>query len=535
MLAAALALAALLAAAGPFFLCMGPTVDSSFFDVCARTIIRNGVVYRDVFLHGPPGMVWTQTAVRAVLGWSTGALRAADLAFVGAIVGLLVAGFLPRATTAGRVWAAVAMLAFYLSRSQWSHCQPDIWMLLPAVAALRLRCDSVEALEAGRRPSAARAIAEGVCWGAAALFKPFVAAPALCCWAAGVTSVGRVRRRPWAAVGADLALIALGGCLALALAALAVWRTGDMPSFVAEVFGPWNREYFETGSRWPLRLLRAVREPFPWSLVHFAALPVAVRLIWRRPQDDLRRVLLAAFYLGWFAQANFVQRQYEYQLVPPIILGICLLAGEVRGTALAIVAAAVALAATVARFPLQEAAERDLWLRCVRQGSTPGVRNALRTEDATTPDWLALAEVAEHLRDLRVRDGELTCYSLAAVPLYLQLDVQPSTRFVLLWSALTDFPDHRAEIGSELAASRQRYVVNDLVLLGFTPSQARALGGGRALPRPDELPGELAGYFPWTEPMVFRRGRYVVHEVRPNPGGAATPRLWWSGVAGESR
>lgn len=531
---AGLALAAFLIAAGPLFLCTGPTVDSSFFDVCAQTISRGGILYRDVFLHGPPGMVWAQTAIRAVFGWRSEILRAADLALVVAAVGLLVTGFLPvRTGAAGRIWVALAMLVFYLSRTEWSHCQPDVWMLVPALAALRLRCRSVQALASGGTVSAVADIAEGVCWGLAVLLKPFVIVPAVCCWLAGVALLGRGRRLPWARLGADLASVLFGVGVVLGLAALCLWQSDDMPYFVPAVLGPWNREYFETGSPWPLRLAKVVRQLYPWSLVHLAALPLAGYLVVRPPGASGRRVLLAAFYLGWFVQANFVQRQYDYQLVPPILLAMCLLAREARLRPLAAPAIAAVIVFAVVRFPLYRQAERDLWLRCVRQGSTAQVRNALGQEDAAVPDWVALEEVAGFLRARPVGDGELTCYSFAAVPLYAQLDVRPSSRYVLLWSALSYFPGHREQIGRELAAGPQRFVVNDLQLLGFTPEEARTLGGGRALPRPEQLPGELAGYFPWTEPMIFRRGRYVVHEVRPRASGPSVPlKLWWARALG---
>src|SRR5262245_24738595 len=131
-----LVLALLLLVGLPLHLCMPLWCDCQMFDVCAR-ILPRGVVYREVYYFAPPGMLFAQTAVRELFGWRSEALRLADLLIVGAEVALLAGLVLPPPRQAGgRVWVACLFLFFYLGTTEFSHGQPDVWMLLPALAAL---------------------------------------------------------------------------------------------------------------------------------------------------------------------------------------------------------------------------------------------------------------------------------------------------------------------------------------------------------------------------------------------------------------
>src|SRR5207248_9498714 len=98
-----------------------------------------------------------------------------------------------------QVWTAVLLFAFYLSSSEWGYCQPDTWMLLPALAALHLRQRQAAAMIEQPLPARRRAalsLLEGVCWASACLFKPFVALPALLAWLA-VAALTRGSGRGW--------------------------------------------------------------------------------------------------------------------------------------------------------------------------------------------------------------------------------------------------------------------------------------------------------------------------------------------------
>jgi len=42
----------------PLFLAMPLWVDPITFDILARQVLRGDVLYRDIFAHGLPGMIW---------------------------------------------------------------------------------------------------------------------------------------------------------------------------------------------------------------------------------------------------------------------------------------------------------------------------------------------------------------------------------------------------------------------------------------------------------------------------------------------
>ena len=168
--AAWVGLVALLAVNLPAFLCLGLDSDTLMYDVCARRVLAGDVHYRDLLETNFPGIVWLHMLVRSVVGWSSEALRAVDFAVVAASVWLLTR-WLPRAAPGWvRVFAATALLGFYLTRSEWCHCQRDTWMLLPALAALALRARQAGRLaqpDAGLLARVGWAVAEGALWAAA--------------------------------------------------------------------------------------------------------------------------------------------------------------------------------------------------------------------------------------------------------------------------------------------------------------------------------------------------------------------------------
>jgi hypothetical protein len=158
-----------------------------------------------------------------------------------------------------------------------------------------------------------------------------------------------------------------------------------------------------------------------------------------------------------------------------------------------------------------------LWARCWREGSTPELRDRLALLPPTysgTTGWRELARVADFLRAEGVADGEFTCLSGCTHPLYLELGLEPSTRFHQAGAAVRYFPSHAEQIRAELAASRSRYVVDDLAADTLTRAQAWEEVPGNPLALPPNFPPDLLGTYPWYEPLAFRAGRYVVHRVR---------------------
>ena len=74
----------------------------------------------------------------------------------------------------------------------------------------------------------------------------------------------------------------------------------------------------------------------PWSLIHAVSVPVALYSLWRarfwRTNDlgsDERRLmnraLLSALYLGWLAEATFLQNPFPYAHAPALILALAVL------------------------------------------------------------------------------------------------------------------------------------------------------------------------------------------------------------------
>jgi hypothetical protein len=114
--------------------------DATLHSVAARTIADGGAHYRDVFETNPPGFGWALYAVRGVFGTSDAALRAADLLVVALVsAGLLWWARRAGASGAGVAWGAAAACAFYPFTHEFNHVQRDVWMMLPAGAAIALR------------------------------------------------------------------------------------------------------------------------------------------------------------------------------------------------------------------------------------------------------------------------------------------------------------------------------------------------------------------------------------------------------------
>ena len=322
-------LLALVAVNLPGFVCMGLDSDILMYDLCARRVLAGDVHYRDLLETNFPGIVWAHMVVRSLAGWRPEVLRAADLAIVVMSVWLLTR-WLPRGGPAwGRVATAVALLAFYLSTSEWCHVQRDIWMLLPALVALHLRSRQAERLNRSEGRLVGWAALEGALWAAACWIKPFVAVPALVVWL--VSAREGWRPAGWRRLATDFAGMLVGG-LAVGAAGVGwlVW-TGAWPAFY-EVMFVWNREYFTHnvhGADSKMAPVWFAVRFFPWILIHLFAVPLAVAAVWRpgKPVPPL----LAACYLGWLLQAVVLQHLFDYVHVPPLLLGLTVLAADALG------------------------------------------------------------------------------------------------------------------------------------------------------------------------------------------------------------
>jgi hypothetical protein len=357
--------------------------------------------------------------------------------------------------------------------------------------------------------------------------------------------------------------------------------TGAWPHFL-DVFLNWNPAYL-TGllTTTPERLIYTTYSFAPWNLLHFVAVPLALLAffearLWSRRSGDPKRIwtsprlywpteteraanaraFLAALYVGWLAQVVLFQKPFEYAQVPLLLLAMAIVAthrwafGFLYLIWFALVGAILnipALATPVKnldpqfpqirleRHPLTDPRVAALLPRCYREGSTPEIRDRLGhyTETHWGTHWVELGEVADSLRAIEppLGHGELNCWHDTTHPLYLMLDLDPATRYMHYGTALGirslgDWTKKR--IAKEVAESRQRYVVSDLMRMTWDPALARAPGaGGDPTRLPDWFPAAERGKYPWNQPIVHRSGRYLVHKVERPLGEIDIPD-WYS-------
>jgi hypothetical protein len=499
-------LAAWLVVQLPAFLCMGPEVDPNMYDVVARRVLKGDVHYQDLLETNFPGIVWVHMAVHTLFGWSTVTLRVVDVALVGLSVGLLMS-WLPRSIPArGRIGVAAVLFAFYFSTTEWCHCQRDIWMLPVCLVGLGLRCRQVERLT-GRDRSCRLfpwAVLEGAVWATACWIKPFAFVPGLTCWlitARHATIAPGTGRR----LAADLAGLLAGGLAVGGLGAAWLVATGAWHPFLDVMFG-WNREYFasdRSGGSTTLTVLTFAYRFFPWFLVHLVAVQLAMKALLARRGSGTVQSLRGGFYLAWLLQSFLLQHFFDYVQVPAVLLGVVILAAEAGekmnrlGGWLIILFLVLCTTWRGVGLTTDRAA---VWAECVRDGSTPAAK--YRTSLLRSIHWEDLDRAADFLRRQGVRDGEVTCFTASTISLYNDLDVRPSTRFLLLDIHLDIFVSRRDEILTSLAQSRQKYLVCD-VSRGEMKPLAEVLDG-------DAVSGPQAAL---KERLVFRSGDIVVFRL----------------------
>ncbi len=579
----------ILVASVPLFLVMPPWCDVTLYQMAARNILRGGVHYRDIFDTNLPGFVWVMAALRLAFGDSYAAMRAVDLVVIGAAVGVL-CGWVRRCGGSGYAvaWLVAAAALFYPFTSEFSHLQRDPWMLLPAALAARLRLARV--YDAGSQRRHGRfAILEGFLWGAAVWLKPHVVVPAFVVWA--VSAVFLARYEPRRTVATDFVGLLLGGLLAGIPGVVWLVASGAWPHFL-DVFLNWNPAYLADSGPVGGRFQTTFVCFRPWSVLHYAALPLAALALWEArvwsrgvgepatvprsrwwylPAADERtacaRALLAALYLGWMAQAVVLQKPFDYVHVPLLLLGFAVVASQrwCFGLAYLVWFVAVGILVNVAethpateptiraidpadplarfeKHPLADRAVMKCWPRALSEGSSPELRDRLGqyTNIHCGTRWVELNDVANYLRSVEpgIGPGELNCWHDSTHPLYLMLDVDPATRYMHYGTAFginelgAPAPGERTkreQIADAVRASRQRYVVSDLLRATWDRDAPYKPGSWRAGdPLPVWIPEVERRKFPWNQKVVFRSGRYVVHEVdRTKPLGVIRVPDWY--------
>src|SRR5262245_20239518 len=355
----------------PLFLCMPPWADVTMYDVAARTVMRGGTLYKDVFDTNWPGGIWVQTMVRSAVGWRYDTLRAFDLLVVSAALFLLVEwlGEIGAGATA-RIWSAVAVYAYYLFQPESVHCERDVRMLLPVLLALRLRRRRMHFIDRSALRTAAVATVEGMLWAWAIWIKPFAIIPAVVCWLV-VMRAAVAADIPTSVPAADAAGLFVGGAIVGAAGVGWLTHTGALPYFT-DVMLRWTPDYASHAYGLTDRsrmLLLSSGAAMPWILVHVAAAPAAFVLLKGR-----RGRLLGALYWSWLLQAALVQpRLHEYVVASMLLiaipigaaLGIGALPDRARPAAIAF-----ALALMAFRHPLFRTDRLALWPTAVADGNT---------------------------------------------------------------------------------------------------------------------------------------------------------------------
>src|SRR5262249_36748989 len=157
-----------------------------------------------------------------------------------------------------------------------------------------------------------------------------------------------------------------------------------------------------------------------------------------------RLPLLAAFYLGWFLQANFIQRQFEYHVLSALLLAWAVVLGWVASwrPRLPLAAAVAAAGVWLAADPPPVGAHRpSVWAAGWPPKAPDRLKDRLssnHTVGRTT--WQDLRGVMRYLQQHHAGDREVTCWHFSAIPLYTELRLEPSTRFVFPGQRIADFP-----------------------------------------------------------------------------------------------
>lgn len=519
-------LAIFLAWSVPLFACAPVWPDVTFYDVCARNLLEGGVHYRDVFDTNLPGMPWLHALVRALFGYGTVPIRLVDVAVVGAMGWLLARRLraldLPAIV---RPWLIALVFYFYFSISEFNHVQRDSWMLLPILAAFAVRswnAARMNSLDVARKSGFGVALLEGLLWGAAIWIKPFAIVPAATCWLVTAARMARDPVRGWRAVLVDGSGLLLGGLIAGGLGVSWLVASGAWPAF-RECFFDWNEEYVRFDNLHLKALAPLLKLP-PWGGVHLFALPAAAWMVFSglvvRTVDadesasakSHERARFGALYLGMLLQTILLQRGFDYQFVPDCMLGLAILAAlPWKASRFAWAAAVAAVVVGAAWHPMFQPARGQNWWRCLKSGTSPQMRDNLAL--TTRIRWQDLARVKDWLKGQHLRSGELTCFDWKTSSLFVDLGLQPSTRYVGINFVWEGFKGHRQQILQELLTSRQKFIVVDLTQAGLSDAHAEEYSAGRPLALPPAMTPAARQLYPFSEPIVFRAGRYTVHRV----------------------
>lgn len=516
----------------PIFVQQTLTPDTVLYDLQARCLLNGGVLYRDVLEPNLPGIVWVHAIVRSVIGWSSPAFLTFDILIV-ATIGWLLGGVAtsgvecPRTKQITRAATILAVMLFYLGTSEWCHCQRDIWMLLPCLLALTIRIKVLRVEHSAR--GFLLSVAEVILWAAAFWIKPFVAIPAI-----AVLLISRRFLPSFRDWSIQTLAVLVGGLLTATVGICWMIQNGCWPHFV-DTLTNWSGDYFQAGrSRWTWERYVSHAARFqPWILLHVVALFLSVKTLRSRPRtgDDIASSLMVAFYLGWIAQAFFLQQLFDYIHVPGILLALTLcirsafaisasggrqpsgkttprVAANLNNLTYAAVIAFTLLAVAVS--PMFRWHRQRCWLPCVQAlfGTPLSAEFKDQIVQIPFPRWSEFQPLLDHVREAEIANQTLMAYNGNLIHLYPELGFQPATRFVYLDVLARSFPGHRDEMIAAVEKSHVQYVVSDLREDGFDEE----IPGDPLLPT-SLVERQATLCFPYNQTAIFRSGGYVLFRI----------------------
>ncbi len=512
----------LLIALGPLFLRLPVTNDAVLYDLEARWMKEGVLPYRDIVEANFPGVLVIHSLTRSSLGESNEALRVIDLTIVCTMLVLMLVCVV-KGTGSYRFggWSAVFGLLFYLSLSEWCHCQRDIWLLLPAVGGCLLRI-----LQVQRQATATstkifvHSLIEGCIWGLGIWLKPHLLIVCVVVWVMSIFMI-----QGWKRKAIDGAGLLAGGVIMGAIGLWSLMRLEALEAFLVSL-REWNPGYLEARSQnWTLARYKVMNIILaPWTLLHLVAIPLSLLSVSRfllkpaaRNDQVFVRALLSAVYLFWLLQAHFLQHLFDYVHIPAILLSIGVL-GVHAGQYRLLRSPAVLLPLILLglwRSPFTDANQMRLWKPATQGDLTPAETDSLAR--LPNPKWEDLAEIESFLRDQNVHERDVLMFNSDLVTLYWNLNLTSPTPYVYLFELQNYFPERKELIDAAMISGPQKFVVTDLVSCGMPTRSAEEIGAeGPLAPPPGYTRANLKAY-PWSEPVVFRSGRYLVHRVRTEP------------------
>jgi len=300
----------------------------------------------------------------------------------------------------------------------------------------------------------------------------------------------------------------------------------------------WNPRYLAAGrENWVLPRFEAmIWRMQPWYWFHLIALPLALSELLQLIRASLAtsqrsettqfmhaprmvRAAIAATYLATLAHVFLLQHLFDYVHAPAVMLAIVVvglwLSQPHRSPHWRLAVVVFGLIATI-QSPLLKPHRVRLWWSCLTQPSSARLQDKLAM--LPNPHRVHLERVAEFLSNNNPDGDKVNVLNSDLVSLYSRLGLRPPTRFVYMWELFLYFPQQRNAIMSELSKSGHRFVVVDLVSCGMPVPDAWETGPGGPHAPPPKYQTSDRGKYPWSQPVVFRSGPYMVHEVSGSLG-----------------